>query len=778
MGTGKTEYNDTDYAEILSNLKSSENYANMAYGHMSTYYRNAPTDYAVLSAIQEEATKYDSTTNEILENMSAENEATLKRQYYYPYTNAHSSIDSLKDKTNLISDNIGIIVSSVTAIGDAASAFEATKGFEKNGEPDNTPDDSVYTDGSGKGNGTGDNGNGTAAGNDLDKEGDGVADQNTDNNQTGDSKVNIDKDGDGKADLNIDTNGDGVADLNIDKDGDGVADLNIDTNGDGVADLNIDKDGDGVADLNIDTNGDGKADLNIDTDGDGKADLNIDTNGDGKADVNIDLDGDGKADINIDTNGDGIADLNIDLDGDGKPDLNIDTNGDGIADVNIDKDGNGYPDTNIDINGDGIPDINVDTDGDGIPDKNVIPGYEHGAGDDGDGSFLSDLLKRMKLMVDDDGNIMYYDENGNIVYPFLGEGMFADPANAQKFKMAENAFLEMLDGPEKGDAVEALDLDLEKNVSSASFAIGGMAAVGAAAANAAATMKRTKDEIDEGVRTYDYEYDDDAKLTPEQYKKRKTGTIVSMVLLTLLILANAIALIINGTSDVTIVLLGLATAITGIITSMGIKQGKFYTIGAVLVNLLIVYILTCLGFTTSLGYVIAFAVLVIVLLYYYFTKLFERILPMFNYVPAVVGIVGIGFVGLLSVFEITHWIINLILVILIIAGYFAYNYYGIAQLEEQMEQEKQKGLSIYDYFNLKTNRKQWKYKGNIEETQIIPQTKQTSNNVELPKVNNSNKKYGKHGDNKFLEYMDNSNNKGNNQDNNNNSNNNNPKFFN
>ena len=725
------KYDSSTCGSIISKLETAESKLESAKTEIQEYYINLPTADEVRARAKKLATETDDYGEEI-ESLTNDNYEYYMNNFGNILINARTNLVRMGAATSVVRSNVESVDTKVKNIETAVLDYESDITLPNDSESDGiyfSPEVPVDNSGGGSGLGYG-VGSGVEVTDPTVGEGDGTANDTEDTNLTTTPGINID------------TDGDGVADLNIDIDGDGVPDVNIDTDGDGVADLNIDKNGDGVPDVNIDT------------------------------------DGDGKPDLNVDKNGDGVPDVNIDTNGDGKPDLNVDTDGDGVPDLNIDTDGNGYPDTNIDINGDGIPDINVDTDGDGIPDKNVIPGYEHGAGDDGDGSFLSDLLKRMKLMVDDDGNIMYYDENGNIVYPFLGEGMFADPANAQKFKMAENAFLEMLDGPEQGDAVESLDLDLEKNVSSASFAIGGMAAVGAAAANAAATMKRTKDEIDEGVRTYDYEYDDDAKLTPEQYKKRKTGTIVSMVLLTLLILANAIALIINGTSDVTIVLLGLATAITGIITSMGIKQGKFYTIGAVLVNLLIVYILTCLGFTTSLGYVIAFAVLVVVLLYYYFTKLFERILPMFNYVPAVVGIVGIGFVGLLSVFEITHWIINLILVILIIAGYFAYNYYGIAQLEEQMEQEKQKGLSIYDYFNLKTNRKQWKYKGNIEETQIIPQTKKTSNNVELPKVNNSNKKYGKHGDNKFLEYMDNSNNKGNNQDNNNNSNNNNPKFFN
>ena len=725
------KYDSSTCSSIISKLETAESKLESAKTELQEYYRSLPTADEVRARAKKLATETDDYGEEI-ESLTNDNYEYYMNNYGNTLINARTNLVRMGAATDVVRSNVVSVDTKVKNIETAVLDYESEIEL-----PDETSTDGIYfapevpVDGSGGGSGLGFG----------------------------------------------DISGVDVTDPTLDWD-DGTADDTEDTTPTTTPGINIDTDGDGKPDLNIDVDGDGVPDINIDTDGDGKPDLNIDKNGDGVPDVNIDTDGDGKPDLNIDKNGDGVPDVNIDTDGDGKPDVNIDKNGDGVPDVNVDTDGNGYPDTNIDINGDGIPDINVDTDGDGIPDKNVIPGYEHGSGDDGDGSFLSDLLKRMKLMVDDDGNVMYYDENGNIVYPFLGEGMFADPSNAQKFKMAENAFLEMLDGPEQGEAVESLDLDLEKNVPSASFAIGGMAAVGAAAANAAATMKRTKDEIDEGVRTYDYEYDDDAKLTPEQYKKRKIGTIVSVVLLTILVLANAIALIINGTSDVTIVLLGLAIAITGIITSMGIKQGKFYTIGAVLVNLLIVYILTCLGFTTSLGYVIAFAVLVIVLLYYYFTKLFERILPMFNYVPAVVGIVGIGFVGLLSVFEITHWIINLILVILIIVGYFAYNYYGIAQLEEQMEQEKQKGLSIYDYFNLKTNRKQWKYKGNIEETQIIPQTKKTSNNIELPKVNNSNKKYGKHGDNKFLEYMDNSNNKGSNQNNNNNNNNNNSKFFN
>jgi flagellar basal body-associated protein FliL len=222
----------------------------------------------------------------------------------------------------------------------------------------------------------------------------------------------------------------------------------------------------------------------------------------------------------------------------------------------------------------------------------------------------------------------------------------------------------------------------------------------------------TKDEIKDGFRAYeyDYDYDDDAKLTDEQYKKRKTGTIISMVLLTLLIVANAIALIVEGTADVTIVLLGLAISITAIITSMGIKFGKFYTVCAIIINLLLVFIITSLDLTTGLGYIISYAVVIVVLLYYYFSKVFERILPMFNYVPAVVAIVGIGFVGLTNVFAITNWWVSLILVVLLVAGYFAYNYYGIASLEEQAELEKQKGLNVYDYFNLRTNKVDWKNK--------------------------------------------------------------------
>jgi hypothetical protein len=143
---------------------------------------------------------------------------------------------------------------------------------------------------------------------------------------------------------------------------------------------------------------------------------------------------------------------------------------------------------------------------------------------------------------------------------------------------------------------------------------------------------------------------------------------------------------------------------------MGIKFGKFYTVCAIIINLLLVFIITSLELTTGLGYIISYAVVIVVLLYYYFSKVFERILPMFNYVPAVVAIVGIGFVGLTNVFAITNWWVSLILVVLLVAGYFAYNYYGIASLEEQAELEKQKGLNVYDYFNLRTNKVDWKNK--------------------------------------------------------------------
>ncbi|MGN1370987.1 MAG: hypothetical protein ACI4XM_01720 [Candidatus Coprovivens sp.] len=701
----KLKFDGSVCSDIISKLETAETKISSATSSLATYYRNLPTAEEVQAKVRKMSIETDDYGNEI-ESLTNENYSYYMNNYGNSLINARTNLQRMRAASEVINSNVTSVDTKVKNIEAAVLNYESLPSAPPDydaivGGLDVPPEVPVDLAGVGSGLGIGD-GSGIDVEDPTVRDGDGTGDDTSDTTPTESPKVDVDTDGDGVADLNIDTNGDKIPDVNIDTDGDGKPDLNIDTNGDLIPDVNID------------------------TNGDGKPDLNIDTNGDGIPDVNIDTNGDGKPDLNVDTNGDGIPDINIDTNGDGKPDLNIDS------------DGNGYADINIDLNGDGIPDINVDTDGDGKPDKNVIPGYEYGT-NSSDIDFINELLKKGKMMVDEDGNIMYYDENGNVIYPFL-DGTFADAINSQKFKMAEDAFLGMLDGPDKENAVDSLDLDLDKNVSSASLAIGGMAAVGAAAANAAATMKRTKDEINDGVRVYDYEYDDDSSLTPEQYKKRRIGTIISMVLLTILIIANSIASILNITTNVTIVLIGLSIAITAVITTMGVKLGKFYTVCALLVNQFLIYLLTCLDVAPTLSYVIAFAVLVVVFLYYYFTKLFERILPMFDYVPAVVGIVAIGFVGLLSVFDITHWILNLILVVLIIAGYFAYNYFGIAKLEEQNEQERKKGLNIYDYCNLKFNSKPIVNNEEDVKKKIIDQIKNGySDDSKLTKDNNDKK---------------------------------------
>ncbi len=697
---GSLKYDKELCSDVMTELGKIGDALDRATQELSEYYASLPESGAVRERAKSLSIRLNS---EGVEEVDSALETWYMNSYGYPLNSAKLNMSTLSGVTADLNGTVLDINNRLTAISNGVEAYEAQEVEDKTLDP---------TDGSPGSKGAF---GGPSSGTDSDARdpedtyadisGDGSGNGTGDTNPFNPTDTEDNSENDGKSNLNIDTNGDGIPDINIDTNGDGKADLNIDTDGDLIPDINIDTNNDGKADLNIDTNGNKLADINIDTNGDGKADLNVDTNGDRVPDINIDTNGDGKADVNLDTNGDGIPDVNIDKNGDGRADVNIDSNGDGKADLNLDSNGDGRADTNIDINNDGKPDINIDEDGDGKPDKNVIPGYEHNNGSsDKPTSFIDGLLGNVKFEVDDDGNVIYYDENGNLVYPFLGDGIFSNPTTAQKFKAAENTFLEMLDGPRQGQAVKSIDLDIQEEVASASLALGGMAALGAASANAATNMKRTKDEINDGVRVYDYDYDDDQQLTSEQYKKRKNGTIISVILLTLMIIGNGVASILDFTSDVTIVLLGLSIAITAIITSMGIKFGKFYSICAVLLNLLMVYIMACLGITSSMGYVIAFAVVVVVLLYYYFTKIFERILPMFDYVPAVVAIVGICFTGLLSVFEVTAWWLNLIFVLLIIAGYFAYNYFGIAQLEEQMAQDKKKGLNVYDYVNVRTKR--------------------------------------------------------------------------
>ncbi|MEE8886324.1 MAG: hypothetical protein SOI56_07140 [Eubacteriales bacterium] len=94
-----------------------------------------------------------------------------------------------------------------------------------------------------------------------------------------DSTKDLDNDGipDTEDDI-IDADGDGIADEGTDEDDDGIPDVHddlIDADGDGVDDTEADVDSDGIVDTEddlIDANGDGIADYTIDTDGDGVAD--------------------------------------------------------------------------------------------------------------------------------------------------------------------------------------------------------------------------------------------------------------------------------------------------------------------------------------------------------------------------------------------------------------------------------------------------------------------------------------------------------------------------
>ncbi len=558
---------------------------------------------------------------------------------------------------------------------------EADLNIDTNG--DGKPDINIDTDGDNK------------ADLNIDINGDGKPDINIDSNGDGKPDLNIDTNGDGKPDINIDTNGDGTADLNIDTNGDGKPDVNIDTNGDGKADLNLDTNGDGKPDVNLDTNGDGKADLNIDTNGDGTPDLNIDSNGDGKPDLNIDTDGDGIPDLNIDTDGDGIPDLNIDTDGDGKPDKNIDTDGDGIADenledptklpvnvdtdgdgipdVNIDTDGDGNPDINIDLDGDGIPDLNIDTDSDGLPDENIVP-------NNGDKT-LNELLNDGALYVDDEGNVYMINEDGTITYPFAPGGLFYN----QMLTNESNEQLGSLFGSHNTDSskVEQLGIGFDDESVKSSAAIGGMAAVGVAAANAAATLESVAKEQKEGVRGKD-----DKNLSPEEIKTRKIRTIISGIVLGVLTVANLIALLMSGTSTVTIVLLGIAIGVTSVITSFGNKYGKIAVPIVALVNLFMSFVLYTIGIAPMTGYIMSYIIVAIVCIYYYYIKIFEQLAPNVDFVPVVAGVLIIGLIGLLMVTGLLLWWLGLIFVILTIIGYFAYNYFGLAQIEEENEKIK------------------------------------------------------------------------------------------
>ncbi len=669
----------------LGTIVSSIDEVNRVANQIGTTYLNVKTEVGNYDGSDATPEQYDDLMNEL----PVDDEAKMPESEYADGIGGSGGETPYEPTTDLTIDvedgnpDIDFTDDHPDATTDIETEVEDGNPDIDNTDPENEQDTDIYTneDGSPKIN--------------LDTNGDGVPDLNIDINGDGVPDVNIDTNGDGKADLNIDINGDGVPDVNLDTNGDGKADLNIDTNGDGKPDINLDTNGDGKADLNIDTNGDGKPDVNLDTNGDGKADLNIDRNGDGVPDMNVDTDGDGIPDLNVDTNSDGIPDLNVDKDGDGIPDTNVDTDGDGIADenidhslnlpvnvdtdgdgipdLNIDSNGDGLPDTNIDLDGDGVPDVNVDTDGDGKPDKNVIPDIE--------GKSLEELLSDGALYVDEEGNVYMINEDGTISYPFAPGGLFYN----QMLSGDASDQLGSIFGSHDSDSssVDSLGIGFADESVKSAAAFGGIAAVGVAAANAAASMESVVKEQKEGIRGKD-----DKELSPEEIKARKIRTIISGAVLGVLTLANVIAMVMSGTSTLTVVLLGVALAVTSVITSFGNKYGKMAVPLVAVFNLFVSFVLCCLSIAPITSYVMAYLILAGICVYYYYMKIFDELLPGVDFVPVVAAVLIIGLIGLLMVTGLLLWWLGLIFLILTVVGYFAYNYFGLAQLEEEKERMK------------------------------------------------------------------------------------------
>ncbi|SEC17387.1 gliding motility-associated C-terminal domain-containing protein [Tenacibaculum sp. MAR_2009_124] len=261
----------------------------------------------------------------------------------------------------------------------------------------------------------------------LDLDGDGVIDDQTDSDGDGiaDSVDGLDGFGDAEQ---TDTDGDGIADIHdLDSDNDGILDSveqdgdpNRDTDGDGIPDhLDLDSDGDGILDLvesgqdaaTLDADGDGMLDSTVDADNDGIVDTADNDDNDinaGGSTTPTDSDGDGMPDFqDTDSDNDGVSDLiegggdpSLDADNDGVIDDQTDTDGDGLAD-SVDPDNGGTASTGPDSDGDGLPDYqDLDSDGDGINDVDEAGGTDT----DGDGQIDTGDLVDGNNLPDTDGD--------------------------------------------------------------------------------------------------------------------------------------------------------------------------------------------------------------------------------------------------------------------------------------------------------------------------------------------------------------------------------------
>ncbi len=293
---------------------------------------------------------------------------------------------------------------------------------------------------------------------DMDTDGDGIPDVI----EKGGSPAVADSDDDGVPDYrDLDSDNDGLTDLveggGIDRNGDGLLDDQQDSGDDGLADLVDFKDGgtpltlpdsdnDGMRDyVDLDSDADGYSDLLesgvTHNSVDGRQDNLTDTDGDGLVDT-VDSDNGGIPLAAIDTDLDGLLDYrDSDSDADGALDLTdpartdpcnpkLDTaaclgtehsDGDGLTDAqevalgtdpnNADSDGDGVddgtevgvnPSTPLDTDKDGIIDAlessNEDTDGDGIVNS---------SDDDSDGDGIPDVLEAgpaSNLLLDTDSD--------------------------------------------------------------------------------------------------------------------------------------------------------------------------------------------------------------------------------------------------------------------------------------------------------------------------------------------------------------------------------------
>ena len=562
----KLKYNKSLNKDIQRSLGSAISNIKVAVQNIESFKESLPTRYAVNDQITN-LTKKESTEGE--EFTDANSKHYYEINFKTPYLNSLTNLSIMSSGLDSINTVVDEVESSLRAVDETVNLFET-----------DTETEIVDTDPLGPK-------EVPIAATGVTPFGEGSTEGEGNPTTPGDIKPGED----GKGNTSEDKEEQDIKPIEDPKE-DGKGHNDEDTNPYDDLDVNVDTNGDGKPDLNIDTNGDGIPDINIDTDKDGKPNVNIDTNGDGVPDVNIDTDGDGRPNVNIDTDGDGIPEVDIDTDGDGKPN------------TNIDKDGDGKPEVNIDLDQDGKPDINVDTDGDGKPDLNIVTG---------DGDLIDQLLKDGKFEVDENGNIKVTDAYGKTYYPFMDHLTFDEFVEENKFHMATDPFIGTLNGPDAGEKVAGMNIANNAETLKGAAVLGGALAMGAAGTDAAVTSARKKKQKEA----------QNPEEKEKETKKDKKYSIISSVILTVLVIVNILFSIIKGNNDITIILTGIAVVISALVNANSLKTFKIYAICLILLNLFATFIISKLGLSSNLGYIVSFIGCIVTFIYYYNKHIFE-----------------------------------------------------------------------------------------------------------------------------------------------------------